>query len=100
MKKVIESAVLMATKAVYPVEVLTTKAAFLEDAELVEKIVADCKKAVADYVKNKKALREFMRRSPAWNVLLHRLRKIIKSQKKFIRLGVGFMRTAKLQENF
>jgi len=94
MKKVVENAVLTATKTAYPVAVLTTKAAFLEGAELVEKIVADCKKAVADYfryvpaeindvefnitdafyyrlagdyVENKKSLREFMRRSPAWN---------------------------------
>ena len=94
MKKTIENAVLTATKAAYPFAVLTTQAAFLEDAELVEKIVADCKKAIADYfryvpeelndveefitddfyyrlardyVENKKALREFMRRSPAWN---------------------------------
>jgi len=83
MKKTIENAVLTATKA-----------AFLTDSELAEKIVADCKKAVTDYfryvpenlddvtakatdeffyrfawdyVKNKKSLREFMRRSPAWN---------------------------------
>ena len=42
MKKNIESAVLTATKAAYPVAVLTTKAAFLSDADLVEKIVADC----------------------------------------------------------
>ena len=94
MKKTIENAVLTATKAAYPVAVLTTQAAFLTDSELAEKIIADCKKAVDDYfryapaycddvtekatdeffyrfawdyVKNKKSLREFMRRSPAWN---------------------------------
>ena len=93
MKKKIENAVMTATKAVYPVAVLTTQAALTAE-ELAGKIFDDCKKAVADnlryvpeslddvtkkasdeffcnlawdYVKNKKALREFMRRSPAWN---------------------------------
>ena len=92
MKKVVENAVLTATKTAYPVAVTTQ--ATTDGEELVEKIVADCKKAVADYfryvpaeindvefnitdafyyrlagdyVNNKKALREFMRRSPAWN---------------------------------
>ena len=91
---------LTATKADYPFAVLTTQAAFISDADLVEKIVADCKKAVADYfryvpaelndvegvitdafyyrlacdyVENKKTLREFLRRSPAWNEELQAL---------------------------